>query len=67
MEVYVSSQGEQRGSTDLCSLMTVTGPKGTVWSCVREESDWGLGKGSSLEDGEHGTGCPGQWSWPEAA
>jgi len=28
---------------------------------------WGLGKGSAPESGGHGTGCPGQWAWPQAA
>lgn len=28
------------------------------------ESGCMLGKGSSPENGGHGTGFPGQWSWP---
>lgn len=28
---------------------------------------WMLGKGSSPEGSGHGTGCPGQWSWSQAA
>ena len=38
---------EQRGSTELCSLMTAAGPAGTAWRCVRGGSGWVLGKGSS--------------------
>ena len=34
---------------------------------VRGGSDWGLAKGSALNRGQHGTGSPGQWSWPQAA
>ena len=26
---------ERRGGTELCSLVTVSGPEGTAWSCVR--------------------------------
>ena len=44
---------EWTGSTELCSLVTATEPKGTAWSCVRERSGWVLGKGSSPEsDGQ---------------
>jgi len=35
-------------SADLLSLVTVTGPKGTAWSCVTGGSGWILGKGPSL-------------------
>ena len=38
---------EQRGSTELCSLMTAAGPAGRAWRCVRGGSSWVLGKGSS--------------------
>ena len=58
---------EQRDSSELCSLLTVTGPEGTAWSCVRGGSSWTLGKSSSPEGDEHGTGSPGQWLWPQAA
>uniref|UniRef100_A0A669Q614 Cytokine receptor-like factor 2 n=1 Tax=Phasianus colchicus TaxID=9054 RepID=A0A669Q614_PHACC len=44
--------------TELCSLMTATGPEVMAWICFREGSSWGLGNGSSLEAGEHGTGSP---------
>ena len=46
MVTYSSSQG---GSADLCSLVTVTGPEGMAWSCIRGGSSWGLGEGSSPE------------------
>lgn len=36
--VYSSSQGKQRGSCDLPSVMTVTGPEGMIWSCIGEET-----------------------------
>jgi len=26
---------------------------------------WGLGTGSAPEGSGHGTGCPGQWAWPQ--
>ena len=35
---------EWRGSAELCSL-TVTGPEGTAWSCVRGTAAGGEGKG----------------------
>lgn len=38
-------------SNELCSLVTVTGPEGTAWGCVRGGSGWGLGRGSSPERG----------------
>lgn len=38
-----------------------------AWRCAREGSGWVWGKGSAPESGRHGTGCPGQWSWPRAA
>ena len=41
--------------------MTVTGPMGTEGGCVRE------GEYSVPEGSGHGTGCPGQWSGPQAA
>ena len=55
MVAYSSSQGEWRGSADLCSLVTVTGPEGTAWSCIRGRL-WGgkggeLGKSSSPDGG----------------
>jgi len=56
-----------KGRAGLCSPVTVTEPKGMALSCVRGRSGWGLGKGSSLEDGGHGTDCSGQWSQPQAA
>jgi len=67
MAAYISSQRETRGSTDLCSLMAAAAPKRTARSCIRVRLGWVLGKGSSPEGSGHGTGCPGQWSWPEAA
>lgn len=36
----------QRGSSDLCSLVTVIGPEGMAWSCSQAAEV--LGKGSSL-------------------
>jgi len=36
-----------RGSSDLWSLLTVTGPEGTAWICIRGGSVEVLGKGSS--------------------
>jgi len=45
--------GERRGSTELCSMGTVTGPEGRLWSCARGGSGWGLGS-SSTECGGHG-------------
>jgi len=50
---------EQRGSTELCSLVTATGLKGTARSCVRGGSSCISGIGSSPVGGEHGTGIPG--------
>ena len=51
MAAYSSSQGEWKGSTELCSLVTATGPKGTAWSC-KGGSGWMLGKGPSPEGGQ---------------
>ena len=45
--------------------VTVTGPKGMAWSCVRGGAGTGLWKGSLSEDGGHGTDCPGQRSLPQ--
>lgn len=47
--------------------MIVTGPEVMAWSCVRRQSGWGLGKGTSSECGGHGTGCPGHWVWPQVS
>lgn len=50
------------GSSDLRSLLTVTGPEGTAWICVRGGSFEVLGKGSSplgdqaLEEAPQGRG-----------
>jgi len=33
--------------------------------CNWRGSGLGLGKGSAPEGGRHGTGCPGQWAWPQ--
>jgi len=41
-------------AAELCSLVTVTGPKRTAWSCITRGSGWGLAKGSSPE---------GWWAW----
>jgi len=41
MVVYIPSQGEQRGSTDLICLVAATGPEGKAWSCIRVRSDRG--------------------------
>jgi len=49
---------EQRGSTELCSIVTATGPERDTQNCVREGSGWRLGKGS----GGHGTGSPVHWA-----
>jgi len=43
---YRSSQGEWKGSAELCSLVTVMGPEGTARSCVRGWSGYGFRKGS---------------------
>ena len=51
MAAYSFSQWEQRGSTELCSLLTVIGLKGMAWSSVRGWSGWELGKGASSEGG----------------
>ena len=56
---------ERRGSTELCSLVSAAGLKGTVCSCVRGGS--GLVFGSSLEGYGHVTGSPEQRSQPQAA
>ena len=37
---------EQRGSTELCSLLIVIGLEGTAWSYARGGSRWALEKGS---------------------
>jgi len=67
MASYGSSQGEWRGSAELCSLLTATGPEGTAWSCVRGRSSWVSGKGSSSDGDGHQTGFPGHQSLPQAA
>ena len=41
------------GSSELCSLVTVTAPEGMAWSCVRGESGWVVGKNFSPKDSEH--------------
>lgn len=55
---------EQRNSTELCSLVTVTEPEGTEWSWDRGESDWvlgedysprGLGTEQSPQGSDHGS------------
>ena len=33
----------------------------------QERGSRGLGTGSVPEGSGHGTGCPGQWAWPQAA
>ena len=67
MVAYSSSQGERRGSAELCSLVIVTGSEGMAWSCVRGDLDWVLGKGPSQPGWSGtGTGLPGQWSQPQA-
>lgn len=38
MEACSSSQGKQRGSTELSSLVAVTGPKERPWNSVRKGS-----------------------------
>ena len=38
---------EWKDSTELFSLVTVAGPEGIAWSCVRGRLGWGLGRGSS--------------------
>jgi len=57
---------EQRGSTELCSLETAKRPEGMAFcSCVRGESDWVLGKGSSPKGGRNR--LPGAVSTPQVA
>jgi len=51
------------GSTELCSLLTATGPEGMAWSCQGRGS-WELGISCAPEGGGHGTGCPGLWARP---
>ena len=43
------ARGMEQHAGRLFSLATVTGPEGTVWSCIRGGSDWISGKGSSPE------------------
>ena len=40
-----ASEREWRGSAELCSLGTATGPEGTAWSCARGGAAGGQGKG----------------------
>ncbi len=48
---YSFSQREWRGSSELCSLVTVIGPKGMAWSCIRrEQTPWGSGHGPKLPE-----------------
>jgi len=35
---------ERRGSAELCSVLTETGPEGTAWSCVRGGAAGGQGQ-----------------------
>jgi len=35
------------GQVPISSLVIVTGPEGTAWSCARGETGWILGKDSS--------------------
>ena len=66
----LQSFGEWRGHAALFSLVTATGWEGIAWSCVRDGSGWISEEGSAPEGGGgggHGTGCPGQWSQPQAA
>ena len=67
MSAYSSSQGESGSSTEICSLVTVTGPEGMAWSYVRGGSGWVWGKGSSPEGAGHGTDSPRPWARPQAA
>ena len=63
----IGSPAEQRGSTELCSLVTVTEPKGTARSCIRRASSWILEKGSSLRwCSVTGAGPPRHWSLRQA-
>lgn len=46
-----ASQREQRGSTELCFLVTATEFEGMVWDCVWEGAGGVLEKSSSPERG----------------
>ena len=49
MAACSSTRGEQRGSTELCSLVAGTGPEGMAWGCDTGGSDWVLRNSSSPE------------------
>ena len=55
MATAAPHEGGRVAGTNLVSLVTAIEPKGAAWSCVRGESDWIVGKGSSPE----GTGMEG--------
>lgn len=62
MMAYSFSQGAERYSTDLCSLLTATGPMGMTWNCVKGVSGCELGRSSSLRRWSGiRAGSPGQW------
>lgn len=58
---------EEREGTDLCTLVTATGPQGMVWSCVKEVSGCILEESSLQEVGqalEQVSQCNGQGTKP---
>ena len=57
---------EQRGSAELCSLWQRQGLRERC-GAVSGEGQLRFETGSSPEGGGHGTGCPGYWSWSQAA
>ena len=46
--------------------VVATGPEGMAWSCVRGRTA-GVRERVCTKGGEHGTGCTGQWAWPQIA
>ena len=59
-----SSQGVEEQCWALLSV-TVIGPEGTAWHCVKGGAAGGEGKG--LHQRVVGADCPGQWAWPQDA
>ena len=60
-----SSQVERRVSAELCSLVAGTGPQGAAGGCVRGDSAWASGKGSTRTGWSgSGTDSPGSGHGP---
>ena len=51
--LFPSPLDKHHSLPDVEPIVLGKGPEGTAWSCVREETGWVLGKGSSLEGGGH--------------